>query len=102
MGYYIEAPTAKGKTEFIVNNLGGVEVPQPKSFEEIPADKALIVVLDNGPFEAAGLAFSPGEFWAFTLPHDIRSKRFVLLDRKTAYVKADYKDGIRDEFGGKV
>jgi len=101
MGYYIQTAGNKGKANYLVTRMGGKLVPQPKSFEEIPTDKALIVVLDNGPFEAAGLAFNPAELQAFTRP-DGRDKQFVLLDRKTAYIESGYLDGIRDEFGGQI
>jgi hypothetical protein len=90
MGYYIQTRSNKGKADIIIAEMGGVEIPQPKSFEEIPADKALIVVLDNGLFEAAGLAYDPTEFRAFTMLDDYRPKRFVLLNRDVAYKAAGY------------
>ncbi len=90
MGYYIQGGGAQGKTRFLVTELGGKQIPQPRSFDDIPADKALIVVVNNGPFQAAGLIFSPAEFKAFTLPSDYRDKEFVLVDRETAHDHAGY------------
>ena len=89
MGYYIQTGDLK-KVEGI-NKLGGVEVQQPKKFEDIPSELALIVVVDNGLFDAAGLIYSPEEFEAFTMPEDRRPKKFFYVDKKLAYEKAGYK-----------
>jgi len=82
MGYYIEGPI-KGKAMFIKSEYDGEYVNCPQSFDEVPEDKALIVVVDNGPFEAAGYCFDQREFEAFTYP-DPRPKRWMLMDKKKA------------------
>ena len=91
MGYYIEAPTNKGKTNYLVQSLGGKEVSMPASFHEIPEGKMLVVVVDNGPFEACALANSEDEFRAFTEHDDPRPKRFVLLEEKVAKKQAGFR-----------
>lgn len=83
MGYYIEGP-ARGKGGFIKMMYSGMTIEQPKSFSEIPADKALIVVVDSGMFEAAGYAFDEREFKEFTDPSDTRPKIFILMDKELA------------------
>jgi len=89
MGYYIQGPL-HGKAEILVDKHGGEIVDIPASFEDIPEDKALICVMDNGAFEAAGLVYSTGEFEEFTLSSDFRPKKFVLMDKETAWQMSGY------------
>ena len=79
MGYYIEVPNNKGKAAQIVEMYGGEIIPQPDTFDKVPQGKALICVVDNGLFEAAGYCFDSREFGEFTRP-DGRPKQWVLLD----------------------
>lgn len=66
MGYYInELPDgtklpAQGKVTALIEKVGAVLIPPPNSFKE-----DLVCVVDNGPFEAAGYAFSEDEFKVF-------------------------------------
>jgi hypothetical protein len=93
MGYYIQTGSSLDKAEYLVNKLGGKMIAKPSKFEDIPEDKALIVVVDNLVFEAAGLAYSKEEFDAFVLDErDDRLKWFILLDKKLAYEKAGYAE----------
>jgi len=73
MGYYIEVPGKKQKAEQLVE-LYGAEIlsDEPRALEDVPTGKALICVLDNGSFEAAGFCYSQREFEAFSLPDTIR------------------------------
>jgi len=82
MGFYIQGPKV-GKGVFIKNEYGGEFVPQPESFDEIPEDKALICVVNNGLFEAAGYCFSAEEFEAFVYP-DERIRHWLLMDKDKA------------------
>jgi hypothetical protein len=93
MGYYIEVPKNKNKAEQIVELFGGEIVSMPNAFSDIPEDKALIVVVDNGPFEAAGLAFNESEFKEFTAPDSGRQRprKFVLMDKEKAYLESGYQ-----------
>lgn len=50
--------------------------PTKGNKDEIP-----VVVLNNGLFEAAGIAFSPGELEEFSRPTDPRPKQFLLVPR---------------------
>lgn len=90
MGYYVQTGTTHRKAERIAHEHGGHIVRKPRQFSDIPEDKALICVVDNGPFEAAALAYDEREFDAFTEPDDDRPKQFVLLDKNVAYGLAGY------------
>lgn len=85
MGYYIP-------NDEPVTNKGAEQINWPKSFSEIPEDKALICEVDNGPFKANGLCYSEREFEAFTYPEDRRQKRWFLMDKKTAHKLSGYNE----------
>ena len=91
MGFYIETDEITRKALFLVDRHGGEIIPQPQNFAEIPLGKALIVVIHNPGFEAAGFAFNEREFLAFTFPGDFRPKNFVLLDYAVAETLTGYK-----------
>lgn len=90
MGFYIEGPVTS-KAQFIVSEYDGKIIPQPKSFSDVPADKALICVVDNGPFEAAGYCFGEREFECFSSPRDIRERTWVIMDKAKAEKLTGYK-----------
>jgi hypothetical protein len=92
MGYYIETgPALKGKAEIIAEKLNGeILHERPATYADIPEGKALIVVVDNGIFEAAGFAYSEREFQEFTSP-DYRPRRYVLIDREKAEEVTGFK-----------
>lgn len=71
MGYYIETGERKGKAAWLVKNANG-------SMEKRPGDIP-VVVLDNGPFEAAGIAYDAEEFEAFTSPDDLHKKTIIYV-----------------------
>lgn len=82
MGYYISGP-AKGKIQFIRSEYDGEFISPPESFKDIADDKALICIVDNGPFEAAGYCFDEREFEEFIRP-DSRPKQWMIMDKKKA------------------
>jgi len=84
MGYYIETGTNKGKAEIICEKHGGEIIECPLYFSEIPDDKALICVVDNGIFEAAGYCYSESEFHAFTELSDHRPKTWLIMEKEKA------------------
>ena len=81
MGYYIEVgvPERFKKANQLVRLYKGEIIPRPKSFSDIPDGKALICVISNGSFEAAGFCFSNQEFSEFGV-NDGRPRQWVLLD----------------------
>lgn len=86
MGYYINTSANHGKAEIIASELNGEILPGRPTWGAWPADKALIVVVDNGLFEAAGYAYSEQEYEAFTDLEDVRPKTYVLIDKEDAEV----------------
>lgn len=84
MGRYINRPDGapRGKVEYL-NKLGAREVTQETAREAVELH-GVIVLVDNGLFEAAGYAYSPAEFAAFISPDDPRPKRFFILPRDVA------------------
>ena len=91
MGYYIQTSGTHGKADEIAKVHDGEVVPQPSSFKDIPSTDALICVVNNGYFEAAGFAFNEEEFLAFTRPDDPRPKKFVIISRKLAMELTGYE-----------
>ena len=91
MGFYIETNTLKGKANIIAQKYKGNIVTQAVAAAAMSEpDKGVIVVVDNGPFEAAAFAFSKGEFDAFTDKSDMRHKQFVVGPRKELAEAAKY------------
>lgn len=88
MGYYIQGPPYD-KAEYICENFGGEEINPPK-WKDIPEGKALIVVIDNGFFEAAGYCYSEDEYNALAEP-DGRYRWYVLMDKEMAEKLSGYK-----------
>jgi len=77
MGYYIQVPKNKGKTEQLINLYDAVETTLSR-FEDIPKGKSLICVIDNGPFEACAYCYSPSELEEFQSAP--RPKRWLLME----------------------
>ena len=82
MGFYIEGPL-KDKEVFMHHEYGAESCVCPKSYSDIPKGKALICIIDNGPFEAAGFCFDEEEFEEFIAP-DPRPRSYVLINRTKA------------------
>ena len=91
MGFYIEVPDRKNKAQQIVDLYGGKIVSIPPLFEDITPDKAIICVVDNGPFEAAAFCYSQSELIAFSY-YDGRSKIWIIMDRKKACKLTGYEE----------
>lgn len=81
MGYYIQTKRNLNKAQQLVDDFDGEIIERPKSFQDIPEDKALVVVVENGLFDAAGYAFDEEEFECFSNP-DGRRKKYVLMDKQ--------------------
>lgn len=74
MGFYVQVPVAKGKVDWLRENCDAKVVAPPGNFELVEKaapDKALICVVDNGPFEAAALCYDSLEFERFNEPDEI-------------------------------
>jgi len=84
MGYYINVTSGlRGKTEFLIQNYDAMEATVDEAEKMVTdADLAVVIVIDNGSFEAVLFASSPAEFKLFTRPDDTRPKRFLVMDRQ--------------------
>jgi hypothetical protein len=95
MGLYIQTGELFGKAEEIIKEHDAERlVAPPDSFEGIPEGKALIVVVENSCFDAAGFAHNPQEFRIMTDVgmHDSRPRTYLLMDRKLAEKLTNYKE----------
>ena len=97
MGFYIQVPEHFGKAEQIEALYDGMIIPKPNSFDLIPLNMALIVVVRNQQFEAAGFAYDEEEFVAFTDPGDLRPKKFVLINRVMASELSGYSRNAKKD-----
>lgn len=77
MGYYVNPP-GESKEAWLFRN--GVVLPCKPQWEDIPEGCLPVVLMDNGPFTVAGVAFSEKELDAFTQPTDFRPKVFYMVE----------------------
>lgn len=82
MGFYIETKSyqAKGKAKYLHEFEGATLLLDPKFPEN--SNTILICVVDNGPFEAAGICYNRQEFMDFNEPDDPRPKVWLTLPRQ--------------------
>ena len=95
MGKYIEGP-AKGKAQFLQDQHNARIL---RTREEIIAahcdnGEAVICVVDNGPFEAAGYCHDEREFEIFTAP-DPRPKRWMTMEKKSVEKLVGFPESMR-------
>jgi hypothetical protein len=90
MGYYIQTGTNTGKAETIAKKFNGKIIARPNSFSDVPKDKGLICVINNGMFDAAGFVYSEQEFKAFCYGSDTRGKTWVLIPIEDAKRESNY------------
>jgi hypothetical protein len=76
MGFYINPPR-ESKESFL--NREGVRATGRVRWSDVPAGFLPVVLLDNGMFTAAGIAYSERELQAFTEPGDPRPKQFYMV-----------------------
>ena len=92
MGAYINPPN-HGKEQWL--NTNGVKLSNPSTDllkSKITDEKVPVCLVDNGPFSAAGIAFSEAEVDAFTSPTDFRPKQWYVVDRKVARKVSNLSD----------
>lgn len=90
MGYYIETLMNAGKADQIIATHGAARLPDAPKWADIPDDKAVVCIVDNGPFEAAGLCYSESELKEFSDPNDTRPHTWLVMDKVTAYKLAGF------------
>lgn len=91
MGYYLERDDfgRHGKAEFLIEACGAIELIGVAA-PEWRNDVGIVCVVNNGPFEAAGYAFSPQELSAF-IQIDDRPKRWLIMDKTEAARRSGYR-----------
>ena len=85
MGYYIEAPTHTGKAKYFFDHHGAELVLEPEKFD-FDGDYALVCVVENRIFEAAGIAYDAAERDEF-LPTESDQRPRTWLRMKKEVVK---------------
>jgi hypothetical protein len=94
MGFYIQVPNNKNKAQQLCDIHGGTIIEEPKTFNDIPLDKGLVCVVENGYFDAAALCYNEKEFEEFRAPdgYSVQRKRtWVLLDNELAKSLSGYR-----------
>lgn len=76
MGFYIETDTHKHKAQFLIDNHHAVLLFEPEYHHGL---YTTVCVINNGPFEAAGICFDKHEFQAFNRSHDPRPKTWLKM-----------------------
>lgn len=80
MTNYIPGP-AKGKAQYIQSHGGAIV--NAATITELPqGDDLLVLVVDNGPFEAAPVIDNERDFRDFNDPSDFRPKTALLVPRE--------------------
>ena len=88
MGRYIQTPEPKGKVAYLCREWDAQTIARPRTLTGMREGegRALVVVVDNGPFEAAAYIYDEGEFQEFVVGRadDARHKTFLSMDREIA------------------
>jgi hypothetical protein len=77
MGFYVN-PTNEEKEFFLDRE--GLEVPEA-DWENIPKDSVPVILINNGMFSAAGIAYDEDEYEVFTNKEDRRPKKIFIVKK---------------------
>lgn len=102
MGFYIKTGSATNKARDILTHVkGSREVSMAEARDYIyDADLAVVCVVDNRIFEAAGFCYNLNEYKAFLLrPNDLRPRRWLLVPREDVNRSARFDEEAYREFG---
>lgn len=85
MGYYIETGTNFGKAKIIKERYNATECSEEEFIQLDPSTEGLVIVVDNGDFEAAAFCYNYNELERFTEdPFDPRPKTYLKMNRALA------------------
>ncbi len=90
MGRYIQTPEALDKATQIVSMVASARLATKGECQKViresmlDTSEAVIVIVNNGPFEAAAYAPDADEWNAFHEPDDHRSRTYVIMAREDA------------------
>ena len=80
MGLYLNPGAVVGKADQLIE-LGAKELMSPPAtIDSVADDKAIVCVVENGPFDAAAWAFNDRELSKDL--RDMRPKRWLVMDKK--------------------
>lgn len=83
MSYYIEVPDGHKKA-LQLEALYGAEILKEAPLWGDHPNKAIICVVDNGPFEAAAFCYSPQELTYFKQDSSGRPRTWLVMDYQKA------------------
>jgi hypothetical protein len=89
MGCYVN-PATETKEAFLERE--GVEIHRPPLETDVTPDSLPVILCNNGPFTAAGVAFCASEVRAFTNPTDHRPKRYFIVPVQSLWRVSDLAD----------
>jgi hypothetical protein len=88
MGFYLDVAYPVAKATQLMH-MGATELTYPPdSISDLPQDKALVCVVENGVFDAAALAFDDEELARFKAPDTgrfTRPRTWLVMDKQQAY-----------------
>ncbi len=90
MGYYIETNDCLNKATYIAKRYSAMNVTRDAFLALDVNENGLVVVVNNGFFEAAAFCYNDAERRAFTDLGDTRPKQYLVMDRKLAERLSDY------------
>lgn len=93
MGCYIETPQSRGRARYLIEHEGAREVTE---HDRPGADELLVCVVENGPFDAAGIAYSENERLVFAHP-DGRPRTWLLIDRERGMALCKARSALQSE-----
>jgi hypothetical protein len=79
MGFYID-PENESKEEWLQKNAKTCSQSHAETADYI--ELFPVVLIDNGIFTAAAIAYNKREFEALTLPEDFRPRKFFIAERE--------------------
>ena len=94
MGIYINPPDRK-KEDFLLEYGKMISQSKFRSFDKFDGELLPVCLVNNGPFTAAGVAYSHGEVEAFGGFNDLRPRRFFLVRKDV--LKDVSKSGLTEE-----
>jgi hypothetical protein len=77
MGFYVNPPNEE-KEAFLERE--GLEVPKA-DWDKIPQDSFAVILINNGNFTAAGIAYDEDEYKVFTDKEDRRPKKIFIVKK---------------------
>lgn len=90
MGFYIETDGHNNKANWILKNCKDSYVAPITLDINVPKGFVPVVVMDNGAFEAAGVAFDQKELNDFIDPRDGRPKQLLMVKREDVIRECPY------------